>query len=77
MKITNGKGVDAVLNSLAGDLLHLSWQCVAEFGTFIELGKRDFLGQGKLAMETFGPNRTFCGVDLGHMCKLKGRTINR
>ncbi|RYP07435.1 hypothetical protein DL765_009146 [Monosporascus sp. GIB2] len=53
--------VDVVLNSLAGEMLHASWKCVAEFGTFIEIGRRDFVGQGTLAMELFESNRTFVG----------------
>jgi NADPH:quinone reductase-like Zn-dependent oxidoreductase len=61
---TGGRGVDVVLNSLAGELLHSSWKCVAEFGTFIEIGRRDFVGQGKLAMELFESNRSFAGFDL-------------
>lgn len=40
-RMTNGKGVDAVLNSLAEEGLRQSWLCVAPFGRFIELGKRD------------------------------------
>lgn len=64
MRATNGKGVDVVLNSLAGDLLHASWKCVAEFGTMVEIGKRDFRRRAKLAMESFEANRTFVGLDL-------------
>ncbi|GIC87841.1 type I iterative polyketide synthase [Aspergillus udagawae] len=64
MRMTDTKGVDIVLNSLSGELLHASWRCVAQFGRMIELGKRDFLGHGKLDMDLFGGNRTFTGVDL-------------
>jgi NADPH:quinone reductase-like Zn-dependent oxidoreductase len=64
LKATGGRGVDVVLNSLSGELLHASWKCVAEFGTFIEIGRRDFVGQGTLAMELFEPNRRFVGFDL-------------
>lgn len=64
MATTRGQGVDIVLNSLAGELLHASWRCVAKFGKFVEIGKRDFMGHGRLQMESFGANRTFIGVDL-------------
>ncbi|KAL7918585.1 polyketide synthase [Trichoderma austrokoningii] len=64
MRVTNGRGVDVVLNSLSGDLLHASWKCVAEFGTMIEIGKRDFRRRARLAMEAFEQNRTFVGLDL-------------
>ncbi|KAI4158412.1 MAG: hypothetical protein LQ342_007453 [Letrouitia transgressa] len=68
MRETNGRGVDAVLNSLSGELLHASWQCVAEFGMMLEIGKRDFLGRGKLNMDLFEQNRSFIGVDCAQIC---------
>ncbi|KAJ5279937.1 hypothetical protein N7478_005309 [Penicillium angulare] len=64
MKVTIDQGVDIVLNSLAGELLHASWRCVAEFGKMIEIGKRDFIEHGWLDLEGFGANRAFFGVDL-------------
>lgn len=64
LKKTNGRGVDLVLNSLSGELLHASWKCVAKFGKMIEIGKRDFMGHGKLDMDRFLGNRSFIGVDL-------------
>ncbi|KAL4998919.1 hypothetical protein BDV10DRAFT_200929 [Aspergillus recurvatus] len=64
MAATQGRGVDVVLNSLSGELLEASWKCVAEFGTMIEIGKRDFRRRAKLAMEAFEANRTFVGLDL-------------
>jgi len=57
MRETGNRGVDLVLNSLSGDLLHTSWKCVAPGGKFIELGKRDFVGHGKLSMDIFEDNR--------------------
>ncbi|KAJ5217474.1 type I iterative polyketide synthase [Penicillium citrinum] len=64
MNATEGRGVDIVLNSLAGELLHASWDCVAKFGKMVEIGKRDILGHGTMKMQPFGGNRTFVGVDL-------------
>ncbi|KAJ5379544.1 Fum1p [Penicillium cosmopolitanum] len=66
---TDGRGVDIVLNSLAGELLHASWGCVAKRGKMIELGKRDFLTNGRLSMGAFSDNRTFFGVDILSLCK--------
>lgn len=76
MKETGGQGVDIVLNCLAGDLLHASWKCVAEFGKMIEIGKRDFLEHGTLALEAFGGNRAFFGVDLIRLAEKAG-TVTR
>ena len=69
LRETNGRGVDVVLNSLAGQLLHASWDCVANFGRMIELGKRDLLTNGTLNMMPFAGNRTFSGVDLLQLSK--------
>lgn len=51
LRETNGRGVDVVLNSLSGELLHASWSCVAQFGTMVEIGKRDLMGHGTLSMK--------------------------
>ncbi|CAI7578745.1 unnamed protein product [Penicillium pancosmium] len=64
---TGGKGVDLVLNSLSGELLHASWEVVAEFGKMIDIGKRDMMGHGMLRMSTFLANRSFFGVDLDRL----------
>lgn len=61
---TGGRGVDVVINSLTGDLLHATWQCCASFGRFVEVGKRDIIDAGKLDMRVFLRNVTFTAFDL-------------
>lgn len=61
---TGGKGVDLILNSHSGELLHESWMCVAPFGKMIEIGKRQLLGYGKLEIRPFLANRSYCCVDI-------------
>lgn len=63
-RITHGKGVDVVLNCLAGDLLQASWSCIARFGRFIEIGKRDIHENGKLNMIQFQKNVSFHSLDM-------------
>ena len=67
MKATNNRGVDVVLNSLTGDKLHASLECCAEFGRFIEIGKRDILDAGNLNMCIFERCITFSAFDLFEM----------
>ncbi|KAH8422376.1 uncharacterized protein LDX57_000132 [Aspergillus melleus] len=64
MRATDGQGVDIVLNSLAGELLHASWECVAKFGKMIEIGKRDIVGNGSLRLAPFLHNRSFICVSM-------------
>lgn len=52
---TGGRGVDVVLNSLAGHAIEASLECLAPYGRFVEIGKRDYL-QGR-------------GISLGAMLK--------
>ncbi|KAJ5100496.1 Acyl transferase/acyl hydrolase/lysophospholipase [Penicillium angulare] len=67
MEATSGQGVDVVLNSLTGDLLRSSLDACADFGRFIEIGKRDILDHGILDMATFGRNVSFMAFDLANL----------
>ncbi|KAG4220523.1 hypothetical protein PC116_g30998, partial [Phytophthora cactorum] len=67
MQATGGRGVDVVINSLVGDLMHESWRCLAEFGRFVEIGKRELLDAGKLDMRVFLRNATFTAFDLSEL----------
>ncbi|ODS52965.1 MAG: hypothetical protein ABS36_15880 [Acidobacteria bacterium SCN 69-37] len=49
LHITGGRGVDIVLNSLAGPLLARSFDCLTEGGVFLEIGKRGVWTQEQVA----------------------------
>ncbi len=61
---THGRGVDVVVNSLAGELLQASTRLLAPGGRFVELGKRDVYGGSSLPMSIFREGRSFSAVDL-------------
>ncbi|KAB5536494.1 hypothetical protein GE09DRAFT_1290796 [Coniochaeta sp. 2T2.1] len=63
-RVTQGRGVNVILNSLAGESLQESWDCIAPFGRFVEIGKRDIEVNSRLAMSNFARNTTFASVDL-------------
>ena len=77
MRATAGQGVDVVLNSLSGQLLHTSWKCVAEFGKMVELSKTDLVGNGSLDMGPFVKNRAFCSVDVAGLAKRRPKECGR
>ena len=62
LEATANQGVDAVLNSLAGDLQKLSLGLVRDGGTFVELGKSGVMPEGEL--ETARGRIRYCPVDL-------------
>lgn len=61
---TSGEGVDVALNSLAGHLLQATFDCMAEFGRFVEIGKKDLEQNSRLSMHAFIKNVSFQCVDL-------------
>ncbi|CAA9961740.1 hypothetical protein PTMSG1_05117 [Pyrenophora teres f. maculata] len=61
---TDGRGVDVVLNSLGGELLQETWNCIAPFGRFVDIGKADIIANNMLPMGPFDRNVTFSAVDL-------------
>lgn len=63
-KLTNGAGVDVVLNSLAGPRLQDSLDVVAPFGRFVEIGKADALAGARMDMSVFNRSISFTSLDL-------------
>lgn len=64
MNMTGNKGVDVIMNSVAGDMLRITWECIAPFGRFVELGARDYTINTRLEMRKFARNVTFTVVNL-------------
>ena len=66
-RMTDGRGVDVILNSLAGETLHQTWHCIAPFGHFIEIGLKDILANTRLDMRPFLQDATFSFFNLNHI----------
>ncbi|GKZ24500.1 type I Iterative Polyketide synthase (PKS) [Aspergillus brasiliensis] len=66
-RLTAGRGVDVILNSLSGDGLIASWESIAPYGRFVEIGKNDILSNSKLPMLQFERNVSFTAIDLAEM----------
>lgn len=60
---TGGKGVDVVLNSLAGEAINRNFRVLKPFGRFLELGKRDFYENTKIGLRPFRNNISYFGID--------------
>ncbi|KAL4740606.1 hypothetical protein BDV11DRAFT_214040 [Aspergillus similis] len=76
-RVTGGKGVDVVLNSLSGGLLVSSWECIAPFGRFLELGKKDILSNHDLPMRQFERNASFHAIDLNEARRYRPDLLQR
>lgn len=63
MALTNGRGVDVILNSLAGEAVRRNLDILRPFGRFLELGKRDFFENTPLGLRPFRNNISYFGID--------------
>src|SRR5687767_13578894 len=71
MAASNGRGVDVVLNSVAGQLFTQSIRCLAPFGRFVEIGKADLYANRQLGLKFFAENRSFICFDLNRLAAKK------
>jgi NADPH:quinone reductase-like Zn-dependent oxidoreductase/acyl carrier protein len=59
MELTNRRGVDVVLNALAAEAIPMGLSCLAEFGRFIEIGKRDIYQNARIPLWPLRRNASF------------------
>lgn len=63
LALTDGQGVDVVLNSLAGEAINRNLRILRPFGRFMELGKRDFYENTRIGLRPFRNNISYFGID--------------
>ena len=67
MEMTNGEGVDVVLNALAGPAIELGLRVLRPFGRFLEIGKRDIYADSSIGMKQLARNITFHAIDMANV----------
>ncbi len=70
---TGGRGVDVVLNHLAGDFIPASISVLAPYGRFVEIGKRDIFANSKIGLWPFRNNLSFFAVDMDRLGRDKSQ----
>jgi acyl transferase domain-containing protein/NADPH:quinone reductase-like Zn-dependent oxidoreductase/thioesterase domain-containing protein/NADP-dependent 3-hydroxy acid dehydrogenase YdfG/acyl carrier protein len=71
LKLTNGEGVDVVLNSLSGEAIPKSLSVLRSQGRFLEIGKVDIAADNRLAMRVFANNLSFFAIDIDRILHLR------
>ncbi len=69
LAITEGRGIDVVLNSLVGEAINRNLRVLKPFGRFLELGKRDFQENTRIGLRPFRNNISYFGVDADQLMK--------
>jgi thioester reductase-like protein len=64
MEKTKHRGVDLILNSLSGEAIGKGMSILADYGRFLEIGKRDIYGNTPLGLRAFRKNVSFAAIDL-------------
>ncbi len=76
-RMTKNRGVDVIVNALSGAGLRATWECIAPFGRFVEIGKVDIYSSARLNMEMFKNNVSFEFIDVGYMADNDGPRCER
>ena len=76
-QITEGEGVDVVLNSLPGDAIDASLQSLAAYGRFVEIGKIDIYADRPLGLAPFQDNLSYSAVDLDRLFRQRPEVAAR
>ncbi|WP_372739185.1 SDR family NAD(P)-dependent oxidoreductase [Neptunomonas sp.] len=69
--VTEERGVDVVLNSLAGEAINQNFRVLKPFGRFLELGKRDFYENTHIGLRPFRNNISYFGIDADQLMQEK------
>ena len=74
--LTNGRGVDVIVNSLPGEGRRASLECIAPFGRFIEVGLKDTQSFGTIPISSFATDTLFASVKLLQLMRQKPDTVS-
>ncbi|CAG9992168.1 unnamed protein product, partial [Clonostachys byssicola] len=74
-RTTNDQGVDVILSALSGEGFLSSWECLAPFGRFMEIGKRNIHERKSLPMARFDTGVSFHAFDIGVVCRSRPSTV--
>lgn len=77
LEITEGRGVDVVLNSLPGDAISKSLSILAAYGRFLEIGKIDIYQNRRIGLLPFQDNLSYFAIDLDRMLRQRPSEIRQ
>lgn len=77
LSVTEGEGVDVVLNSLAGEAMRRSLEVLKPFGRFLELGKRDFFENTPIGLRPLRNNISYFGIDADQLMTGRHKVATR
>ncbi len=67
LEVTDGRGVDVILNALPGEAIERGLSILAPCGRFLEIGKRDIYADTSLGLKVLRKNISFFAIDMARM----------
>lgn len=77
MAVTNGEGVDVVLNSLAGEGLRGGLSVLRRFGRFLDVTKRDIYNDLQVGLSPFRKGLSYHAIDLEQVINYDQKAIQQ
>jgi myxalamid-type polyketide synthase MxaB len=76
-EVTDGLGVDVVLNSLPGEAITKSIESLGAYGRFLEIGKTDIYQNKAIGLYPFQNNLSYFAIDLDKMMREKPAHVRK
>ena len=76
-RLTEGKGIDVVINTLSGDAMQKGMNCLAPGGRYIEIAMTALKSARTIDLSIFNQNQTFYSVDLRKLAQSDPATLKR
>lgn len=76
-ELTQGAGVDVILNSLSGEAIDRNLDCLAHYGRLLELGKVDIDRNHRIGMRVLDRNASVHGIDLDRLLAQRPEAAGR
>ena len=74
-RIARGRGVDLILNSLAGEAIEKGLSILAPGGRFLEIGKRDVFADTPVGLRSLRNNASIFVIDMGKVMAEQPHTV--
>ena len=75
LELTDGYGVDLILNALPGPYIDKALDCLAPYGRFLEVGKRDVYADRAIGLRSLRANQSFHVIDVAAMLTDRPDTV--
>ena len=76
-RLTGGRGVDVVINTLAGDAIQKGLSCLAEGGRYVEIAMTALKSARRIDLSVLSSNQSFYSIDLGRLGQRRPERLQR